>query len=284
MCQETSFSDMSTSTSSQQQEHSQLRPRRASVFVIDDAKLLLLNNQNNNNIANDNTATTGNAYVVKQVLQMGTVDELLKNGTGRMQLSAQRRIQIMLEVAKVLHALHSSSSDSDAKTHHFGHISSANVGLTSNMTPKLIMSSSSSAADNAQVEHQQHKHDDIYDFGILMMELLTGSLQNNRSEDSNRKFGDYRERYSSSSGHLIEDDLDPYVRESWTFNILSQLIELALACSTISIDDSDDDDNSYDDSDKGSTATSTRPSTGKLVDTLTLISTRMQVVENYDWY
>jgi hypothetical protein len=197
----------------------------------------------------------GNEYVILENLSKGTVDEFLRNAKGRVQLNAQRRIQIMLDVAKVLDSL---QSDQNARRA-YASISSSNVGLTRDLTPKLTRVN---LHQQQQEEGSYSTCDDVQSFGILMIELLTGCLNNDQSED--RKLGDFVERYRKGSGHIIEDDLDPYVRESWTFNILSQLIELALECV-------------QDDATK-------IPSTKRLVETLSLISSRMQVVECYDWY
>lgn len=181
------------------------------------------------------------SYLVLEDLPKGVISSFLKNNKGRVQLNAQRRIQIMLDVAKVLSFLHEKGCNYSVSSH--------NIGLTLDLNPKL-MRKPSKTSTNA-----------IYDFGILMMELLTGTLQNNQSDDYH--YGDFVERYSHENGPIIEDDLDAYVRESWTFNILSQLIELAKSC----VADGEE-----------------QPSHSKLVDRLTLISARMQVVENYDWY
>jgi hypothetical protein len=170
-------------------------------------------------------------YLVLEDFSKGTLANFLKTAKGRVQLNAQRRISIMLNVAEVL-ALQKFA------------ISSNTIGMDNNLNPKVMRFAGAN---------------DVHAFGILMVELLTGSLQNDGSDD--RRFGDYTERYTTK-GHYIEDDLDPYVRESWTFNILSQLIELALKC--IQAED--------------------RPTPQKLVETLSLISSRMRVVDNYDYY
>jgi hypothetical protein len=217
-------------------QHPHLLARKSSVFVIDQEKLL---------------DPLRSSFTVKQVLQVGTVHELMKNSKGRVQLNAQRRIQIMLDLIKVLDAMHHETG----KTH--GNVSSSAVGLTSDLTPKLMV--------NDTTNENQHKPvDDVYDFGILMIELLTGSLQNDQSEQDDRKFGDLGTRYGRLGTNLMEDDLDPYVRESWTFNIVSELIELALLCVE--------------------SKPKKRPATSNIVEELTLVSKRMQVLENYDYY
>ena len=170
-------------------------------------------------------------FLVLEAFSKGTVADFLATRHGRIQLNAQRRISIMLSVAQVL-ALRKFP------------ISSSKIGMDNRLNPKVMRFDGAS---------------NVCDFGILMVELLTGSLQNDGSED--RRFGDFTERYTTK-GHLIEDDLDPYVRESWTFNILSQLIELALKC--------------FKDDEK--------PNPEELVEMLTLISSRMRVVDNYDYY
>lgn len=183
------------------------------------------------------------SLLVLEYLQKGTVNEFLMHSSGRVQLHAQRRIQIMLDSARVLHG---SKKPLD--------LSSSNVGLNLHLATKVCVPS--------EIPKDSFPGD-TFSFGILMIELLTGALQNDRSEK--RKLGNFCERYAKESGKIIEDDLDPYVRESWTFNILSQLIELAMGCINKDIEK--------------------RPSTDKLVDTLTLIESRMQVVAScYDYY
>jgi len=185
------------------------------------------------------------SILVLENFPKGAVDCFLMNSKGRLQLNAQRRIQIMLDSAIVL-----KNSAEQALN-----LSSSRVGLMLDLSSKVfvgIETNEKSLSDNIPV----------FSFGVLMIELLTGALQNNGSDD--RKFGDFSARYAKGSKKIIEDDLDPYVRESWTFNILSQLIELALGCIESNAEK--------------------RPSTAKLVDTLTLISSRMQVVASYDYY
>jgi hypothetical protein len=180
------------------------------------------------------------SYLVLEDLPKGRVSSYLENNKGRVQLGAQRRIQIMLNVAQVLLSLDGRKVN----------LSSSNIGLTLDLTPKVMRSSFAGSDDT--IQH----------FGILMIELLTGTLQNSQSQDNH--YGDFVVRYTTKGGPIIEDDLDAYVRESWTFNILSQLVELAQSC--ISLDPKK------------------RPSPAKLAETLSLVSARMQVVENYDLY
>jgi hypothetical protein len=170
--------------------------------------------------------------VLLEAFTKGTVAAFLKNFRSRVQLNAQRRITIMLNAAHVL------------VLGKFA-ISSRRIGIDNNL--------------NAKVMRFKAGEDEVQNFGILMIELLTGALDKDGSED--RKFGDLKERYTAK-GHLLEDDLDPYVRESWTFNILSQLVDLSLQCIQ-----------SHD---------ILKPD--KLVETLSLISSRMRVVDNYDYY
>lgn len=187
------------------------------------------------------------SLLILEYLPKGTVAEFLRTSHGRMQLHAQRRIQIMLDAARILHQ---STKNNNKKLD----LRSGNIGLNLHLSTKVCVPS--------EIPKESFPTNS---FGILMIELLTGALQNNQSDD--RQLGDFCERYTNkgSSGKLIEDDLDPYVRESWTFNILSQLIELALGC----IDED----------------VTKRPSTEKLLDTLTLIESRMNVVAScYDYY
>lgn len=176
-------------------------------------------------------------YLVLEDLPKGMVSEFLRTSKGRVQLGAQRRITIMLEVAKVMQYLNQQAE----RSNYF--VATSNIGLTLDLTPKLCRSSN------------ENEHSDIYNFGIVMIELLVGALNHDAGD---RKFGDLGQRYVGK--RLLEDDLDPYVRENWTFNILSQLIELALLC------------------------VKDECCMIKLVETLTLISARMSVVESYDYY
>eukprot|EP00547_Thalassionema_nitzschioides_P006502 CAMPEP_0194204224 /NCGR_PEP_ID=MMETSP0156-20130528/3814_1 /TAXON_ID=33649 /ORGANISM="Thalassionema nitzschioides, Strain L26-B" /LENGTH=308 /DNA_ID=CAMNT_0038930189 /DNA_START=75 /DNA_END=1001 /DNA_ORIENTATION=+ len=217
-----------------------------SVVTTDDAQTIIESYSDHSNLQrlygychlDDNIS-----ILVLECLQKGTVDEFLSKPNGRVQLHAQRRIQIMLDAARILH---SSKQALD--------LASGNIGLNLHLATKVCVPT--------EIPKDSFPGN-TFSFGILMIELLTGALQNNRSED--RKFGDFFERYAKGSGKIIEDDLDPCVRESWTFNILSQLIELAKGCIEEDVEK--------------------RPSTEKLVDTLTLIESRMNVVAScYDYY
>ena len=180
-------------------------------------------------------------YLVLEDFSKGTLATFLKTAKGRVQLNAQRRITIMLNVAQVLNLQKQFA------------ISSYNIGIDNNLNPKVMRHA-------AATDNNSGGDNEMEAFGILMMELLTGSLQNDGSDD--RRLGDFVQRYTIK-GHLIEDDLDPYVRESWTFNILSQLVELALNCVH---------------------PEQQKPTPQTLVETLSLISSRMRVVDNYDYY
>lgn len=180
-------------------------------------------------------------YLVLEDFSKGTLATFLKTAKGRVQLNAQRRITIMLNVAQVLNLQKQFA------------ISSYNIGIDNNLNPKVMRHA-------AATDNNSGGDNEMEAFGILMMELLTGSLQNDGSDD--RRLGDFVQRYTIK-GHLIEDDLDPYVRESWTFNILSQLVELALNCVH---------------------PEQQKPTPQALVETLSLISSRMRVVDNYDYY
>mmetsp|Transcript_18009 Transcript_18009/g.26650 ORF Transcript_18009/g.26650 Transcript_18009/m.26650 type:complete len:309 (+) Transcript_18009:84-1010(+) len=179
------------------------------------------------------------SLLILEYLPKGTVDEFLRTSHGRLQLHAQRRIQIMLDAARILHKQKAPLD-----------FTSGNIGLNLHLATKVCVPSEIPKDDVSPT----------VSFGILMMELLTGALQN----DEKRQLGDFCERYAKGSEKFIEDDLDPYVRESWTFNILSQLIELALGCIEEDVEK--------------------RPSTEKLLDTLTLIESRMNAVTScYDY-
>jgi hypothetical protein len=108
--------------------------------------------------------------LVLEDFSKGTLATFLKTAKGRVQLNAQRRITIMFNVAQVLNLQKQFA------------ISSHNIGIDNNLNPKVMrLAATDNSCDN-----------EIEAFGILMMELLTGSLQNDGSDD--RRSGDFVQR------------------------------------------------------------------------------------------
>ena len=195
----------------------------------------------------------------------GSLDTFYASEQSRSSLSSERRLQIMFDIIRAIHCLHTEKSDNFILFHR--DIKSANICLERNYTAKLIDcglakfvpvdDSISTSAIPFSVRNTSHVGAfgtpgytcpfhlkpkpfeaacDVYSFGMVMIELVTGCLQNDRT-----KLGDFSERYfpSNFEGNPAEavkeaipklvEDVDP-LAVNWEDGDLSSVCTLAIHC------------------------------------------------------
>ena len=166
----------------------------------------------------------------------------------------------MFDIIRAIHCLHTEKSDNFILFHR--DIKSANICLERNYTAKLIDcglakfvpvdDSISTSAIPISVRNTSHggvfgtpgyicpwysrgnkefeASCDVYSFGIVMIELVTGCLENDV-----KRLGQFYDRYISNFDTLelampkLEEDVD-LLAEEWEDGILSSVCELAIRC------------------------------------------------------
>ena len=150
--------------------------------------------------------------LVYEYAHLGNVAALLKNNNEAAQLKWRSRLKIAIGVAKGLCCVHNSNPDNPAC---HGDVKTANIVLTADHTPKIIgfrlsncvlsasstdksmqpQSRSGAKVDTsvyscpAYISSKAMSYDarcDIFFFGIVLLELLTGQLQGCVNEDGDR--------------------------------------------------------------------------------------------------
>ena len=205
-------------------------------------------------------------YLVYELLSKGSLDRFYKSEQSRSSLSSKIRLRIMNEIISAIDFLHTIKPDGHTLFHR--DIKSSNICLDQNYTAKLIDyglakfvlvdDSNETSANSFSVQitsnggvfgsrgyvcprysmgvNKFEASCDVYSFGIVMIELVTGCLQNDRT-----KLGDFSERYfpNDFDGTPAEalklaipklvKDVDPQAKE-WADGILASVCELAICC------------------------------------------------------
>ena len=197
------------------------------------------------------------AFLVFELLERGSLADLLMDDAGRSKLSGFQRVGIMFDVVRALHFLHGGG----ASGYRFFHrdIKAANICLTSDCTGKLIDCGLAKLVEDSiggaqgsigpsllqssggalmfgtpgyicpwytRGNKMYEPACDVYSFGIVMLELLTGCLQFNQSKD--KAFDDLTERYEDEADAL-KMDVDGQAGQTWAV-ALDDLVKLALGC------------------------------------------------------
>jgi serine/threonine protein kinase len=183
----------------------------------------------------------------------GSLDKFYETEQSRATLSSETRLQIMSDIICAIHYLHTGTKDNLGLFHR--DIKSANICLDQNYTAKLIdyglakfvlvdeFIETNKNFFSVQITSSNgvfgtpgyicpwysrgHKtfeaSCDVFSFGIVMIELVTGCLQN-------RSMGDFYDRYieDGEESSLVEDvDL---LADEWEDGNLASVCSLAIRC------------------------------------------------------
>lgn len=205
-----------------------------------------------------------NSFLIYELLDRGSLAMFLKNEEGRIRLPYLRRLRIMSETLRALNFLHTGGcagleiQHRDIKPH--------NICLAEDWSSKLI------DCGLARIERMEEPSADgsttffssayglvgtdgyicraywngmrpyisacdIYSFGVVMIELITGSL-NRQSKENPGDF--YNHFISSISGNAVQNGLSKLLERCdelvvWNENDLSILCNLALQCLSLDV-------------------------------------------------
>lgn len=205
-----------------------------------------------------------NSFLIYELLDRGSLAMFLKNEEGRIRLPYLRRLRIMSETLRALNFLHTGGCAGFEIQHR--DIKPHNICLAEDWSSKLI------DCGLARIERMEETNTDgdttffsssyglvgtdgyicraywngmrpylsacdIYSFGIVMVELITGSL--NRQ---NKDFpGDFYNHFKASiSGNAVQNSLPKLMERCdelvvWNENDLSILCQLALQCLSLDV-------------------------------------------------
>ena len=209
---------------------------------------------------------SSNQFLVYEYASKGSLEKFYESERNRSCLSSKIRLLIMFDIICAIHFLHTDAKDNFILFHR--DIKSANIWLSNKYTAKLIdcglakfVPVDDSYSTNAISQSVQNSSNgvvfgtpgytcpwyskggktfeascDVYSFGIVMIELVTGCLQNDRT-----KLGDFSERYfpndfDGTPAEALElaipklkEDVDPLAAE-WEDGILASVCKLAIRC------------------------------------------------------
>lgn len=196
--------------------------------------------------------------------ERGSLDSILSDKEKRKDLTSTRRLHVLFQVMRALHYLHQGGPNGSTPFLHRD-VKSANICLTDGYTAKLIdcglgklvdddnQSIKSAMSSGSLVfgtngytcpwyskggSRRYEPACDVYSFGIVMMECITGRLQGGQSSFDETSLGDFRSRYiEDDEEEEVEDGLVMLLKDSdpgagWEQEILGHLAELALNCAS----------------------------------------------------
>ena len=208
---------------------------------------------------------SSNQFLVYEYASKDSLNKFYESEQKRSCLSSKRRLEIMSNIISAVHFLHTDAKDNFILFHR--DIKSANIWLSNNYTAKLIDcgfakfvpvdDSISTSLISKSVQNSSNgvvfgtpgytcpwyskggktfeASCDVYSFGIVMIELVTGCLQNDRT-----KLGDFSEHYfpndfEGTPAEAVElaipklkEDVDS--EAEWEDGILSSACKLAIRC------------------------------------------------------
>ena len=188
--------------------------------------------------------------MLENIPKHGSLNEFLAKEGKRKFLTAQHRCRIMCEIAKAVHFLHKGGVVDGTSEYMFLHrdINSSCICLSADFTAKLVVDYDKAVVELHDVEDEgtsdgvvigtagytcpwylrgNRKYQaecDVFSFGVVVLEMITGSLQAGQSAD--RSFGeDLVDRYffSNEKSSLLIKDVDPLAGSEWTEVLVSIL-------------------------------------------------------------
>jgi ankyrin repeat protein/serine/threonine protein kinase len=227
----------------------------------------------------------GKHSLLFEYAENGSLAAYLDSNENRAKLTSTRRLHVLLEVIRALHYLHSGAGMENGSPFYHRDLKTANICVTESFTAKLIDCGLGKLVDDsnrsegsfikssgstvfgtdgyicpwyAKTGKPYEAGCDVYSFGIVMMEMITGVMQKGQSTRNGTDFGDFRCRYLEDDDEedidcgdqkLVEDS-DPVA--GWgSDGSLKELAQLALQC--------------FQEKKKK------RPNTGSLIDAISLI-------------
>lgn len=212
-------------------------------------------------------ANQTNQLLVYEYLSNGSLDMFLTDEQGRTRLPSNVRLSIMFQLARSVHFLHTGGCDNLAIFHRdikSGNICLArdytaklidcglakfvpdniSIGLQGSVTPTMLKSSGSCVFGTAgyicpvytRGQSPYTAACDVFSVGVVLTELLVGSLQGRQSSRFGRSIGDFFGRYIRNDDEepvedgwkIMKQDAD--VLAQWNEDILERLCIIIVEC------------------------------------------------------
>ena len=154
----------------------------------------------------------GNYYLVYEIAEKGSLDYFWKNELTRLRLTFRRRVQIALDILTALRFLHVGNKAKGIASCFHRDIKSSNIVLKNDLTAQLIDCGLAKFVVESNFNDEKHNRSsgirkgtagyvcpeysegeipydcacDVYSFGILLIELWTGRVQNYLQNDGTK--------------------------------------------------------------------------------------------------
>lgn len=197
-----------------------------------------------NYVGNPNLSTI---YVVQEFSINGSLRDQFKDWRKREVLKWPQRMGIIIGIAKGIQYLHRGTAPG-----HFGNnIKIKNIMLDENLTPKISsytlplpskigqesplnreVKKFEFARESSLYASENPEKDDIYQFGVILLQVITGKLFNSRSEIAEMKLQletNLTEALPGSSPK-ISDSADPSLQGTFAYGSLETAVQITVNC------------------------------------------------------